>query len=283
MWTLNNYTDEEVDAVRESVLREDVAYVCFGKEVGESGTNHLQGYMEFTKKFRLGGVKRIRGFGRVHLEVRRGTREQAVEYTKKEGNWEEHGEVVQSNQGRRNDLLKIKDAIDAGASERDIADEYFGQWVRYRKSFQAYRQLRSNGGLREVEVYCIWGYPGTGKTRLVYSMEPSLFIQSDPSLTWFDGYAGEEAVLLDDYRGDGNEAFVLRLLDRYPLRVPVKGGFVNWQPLRIYITSNMEPPFGHESIRLPLMRRIKNTVRLSNNLDFSDELGIGLFFQSIIQ
>jgi len=30
-------------------------------------------------------------------------------------------------------------------------------------------------------------------------------------------------------------------LDRYPMRVPVKGGFVNWVPENIYITSSNHP------------------------------------------
>ena len=33
----------------------------------------------------------------------------------------------------------------------------------------------------------------------------------------------------------------LRLTDRYPMRVPIKGGFVDWVPVRIWITANYGP------------------------------------------
>lgn len=59
---------------------------------------------------------------------------------------------------------------------------------------------------------------------------------------WFDGYEGQENVLFDDFHGGVFKLpYLLKLLDRYPMRVPVKGGFVQWKPRRIFITSNIDP------------------------------------------
>lgn len=59
---------------------------------------------------------------------------------------------------------------------------------------------------------------------------------------WFDGYEGQDDVLMDDYQCSMlDREFFLRLLDRYPMQVPVKGGFVEWRPKRIIITSNHNP------------------------------------------
>jgi len=45
-------------------------------------------------------------------------------------------------------------------------------------------------------------------------------------------------VVIDDFYGWLPLNFMLQLMDRYPMQVPVKGGYVNWAPRFIYITSN---------------------------------------------
>ena len=52
-FTLNNYTDEDVDGVDAW----EYDYVIFGKEVGDNGTPHLQGYVECKTKKRLTWLK----------------------------------------------------------------------------------------------------------------------------------------------------------------------------------------------------------------------------------
>lgn len=60
---------------------------------------------------------------------------------------------------------------------------------------------------------------------------------------WFDGYFDQRIVIIDDFRGEYPLPLLLKLLDRYPMRVPVKGGFTNWAPTKVYITSNVQPEF----------------------------------------
>lgn len=76
-------------------------------------------------------------------------------------------------------------------------------------------------------------------------------------------------MLLDDYR-PGNVSFarLLRLLDSYKLKVPVKGGFVTWSPKRVYITTPHDPTvtfaarmeFGDGNID-QLLRRITKVIQ----------------------
>lgn len=87
------------------------------------------------------------------------------------------------------------------------------------------------------------GLTGTGKSRCVYDMfGKDLWTFVDDKGQWFDGYSGQTSALLDDFDGKSIPlTFFLKILDRYPLRVPVKGNFVNWRPKRIFITSNVPP------------------------------------------
>lgn len=276
-FTLNNYTAEEEQSIRE--LQPDsenpVSYLVFGREVGDSGTPHLQGYLELTKRLSLAGVKRLLG-QRVHLERRGGSQEEADEYCKKDGDFEAFGSLNVSGQGRRTDLETIRSKIDDGVPELVIAEEHFSKWVVYRRSFEKYRRLKhhSNGIRDQLRVIVLWGEPGTGKTRYVYAKHPNVFAVPDPALCWFDGYSGEDVALIDDYRGDGNESFLLRLLDIYPIQVPVKGGFVDWCPKTIYITSNVIPPFGHTGIGSALERRLYRTVAFTEVLDVETVHGL---------
>lgn len=49
---------------------------------------------------------------------------------------------------------------------------------------------------------------------------------------------GQKVAIFDDFRPWWCRFdYLLRLLDRYPMQVPVKGGFVNWVPEHIIITA----------------------------------------------
>lgn len=57
---------------------------------------------------------------------------------------------------------------------------------------------------------------------------------------WFDGYQGEERVIIDECgQGMMDINFLKRLLDRYPVMVPIKGGSTAWRAKSIILTSNL--------------------------------------------
>lgn len=88
-----------------------------------------------------------------------------------------------------------------------------------------------------------WGASGTGKTRLAYeeSDKDNRWI-SGKNLKWFDGYDAHTNVIIDDFRGDFCTFHeLLRLLDRYEIRVENKGGSRQFKPVDIWITSCYPP------------------------------------------
>lgn len=117
VFTINNWTEEEERAIedyaqeaQDNIGQHDCTYIVIGREVGESGTRHLQGYIELSTRYRLTQVKRIPGFQRAHLERRRGNARQAADYCLKDGSiLVEAGSISTVTQGSRTDLESLKE------------------------------------------------------------------------------------------------------------------------------------------------------------------------------
>lgn len=267
VWTLNNYTDDEQQHLRDLGGHEDVSYIVFGREIGaEGGTPHLQGYTEFRRRLRLNQVKGLLG-DRLHLERRRGSGQQARNYSIKDGDFEEFGSLATVHQGRRTDLETACADVLAGKRPKDIAAEHAVVFTKYHRGLLALRSATQPKRTWKPSVKVLWGDPGTGKTRSVYEAEQDVY--SHPGGPWFDGYDGQEAVLFDDFTGSCFKLqYLLKLLDRYPMDVPVKGGFVNWIPRRIYITSNVPVDEWYGNARpihvAALRRRLDSIVHYTN-------------------
>jgi hypothetical protein len=92
-FTLNNYTEDEYKSVCE-VRPGWVDYICVGRESGESGTPHLQGYLCLQRKQRIGFLKTV--LPRAHFESMKGTPIQASDYCKKDGDWVEFGTLPEN-------------------------------------------------------------------------------------------------------------------------------------------------------------------------------------------
>lgn len=135
--TLNNFTPDERDALVALIQSDVVKYGVLGYETGESGTPHIQGFIIFTSRKRLTSVKSLAG-DRCHLEVARGTSDQAANYCKKDGDYVEHGSyAVGPDQGKRNDWEELRDYIKQSVSRPTLGElwDHFPSLVgRYRSS-----------------------------------------------------------------------------------------------------------------------------------------------------
>lgn len=121
---------------------EDVVKCCWYQlERGEGGTEHYQGYLELKTPRALTVVKRFVGFSRAHLECRRGTRQQAIDYatkadTRVDGPWTFGDTLVEPTPGKRSDLKEFQVAVKEGMSIADARELYVEVAARYPKFFR---------------------------------------------------------------------------------------------------------------------------------------------------
>lgn len=242
-FTINNWTQEELDCLLQCG-KEKAKYLCIGREVGSGGTRHLQGYVNFKNKRRMRQVKALPGFMRAHLEAAKGTEKQASDYCKKDGDYLEIGESGCA--GRRLDLeTAAKILTESGGNLKCVAEACPGVYIKYGRGLRDYASVMKLKQPRNFKstVIVICGDPGCGKTRYVMEdcREKGLSMYWKPRGIWWDGYDGEDVVVYDDFYGWVPYDEMLRVMDRYPLKVPVKGGYVDFTSKIIYVTSNVKP------------------------------------------
>lgn len=209
VWTLNNYTTEERAFIDNLVEHDDVAYVSYGLEIGESETPHLQGHLELKKRYRLSQLKTLMG-NRVHLEMRKGTFEQAQAYVEKEGDFYTHGERVSRGQGARTDLDQLAQDIRNGVDRRALAETYGREFIRYGRGIDNYFRMFTHRSFEQFfgpfrwshnfswdRSVIMWGEAGIGKTEYAkYILPNALFVSHLDDLSLFnDEYSG---IIFDD-------------------------------------------------------------------------------------
>lgn len=224
-----------------------------------TGRLHHQVIVGFAKQQRLAAVKRLVGNG--HWEPSRSSA--ADEYVHKDatsvpGTRFELG----SKAFRRNvthDWDRIKQLAvcgDLAAIPSDIYIRYYGALCRI-----ASDNAEPVGMVRTCQVY--WGATGTGKSLRAWTEAGSGAYGKDPRTKWWCGYKGQDAIVIDEFRGSIDVSHLLRWLDRYPVTVEVKGGSRPLVGSRIWITSNLDPrkwyPEIDEETLSALLRRLNIT------------------------
>lgn len=253
-FTINNpcWTDDcDVDA-----LKADAEYLVIGKEVGEQGTPHYQGFVILNSVKTLAGMKRL--LPRAHLESRRGTAKQAADYCKKDGDIHvEHGELPQSAAEKTKDMWKQLIAW-AEAGEMDkIKDEHPAIYLRYLEKFRSLGRPPM-AILPQLENEWWYGPTGTGKSRKLWRDHPVHYAKQLNK--WWDGYDGEEVVAIEEW-APKNEctASLLKIwADRYPFPAEVKGEKLNRiRPKKLIVLSNysIEQCFTNVEDLEPIKRR----------------------------
>ena len=269
----------------------NVRGVCVGVEAAPTtGRAHLQGFLQLKDKRGWSYMKALLPPG-THFEVAMGTADQNIAYCKKAAvlaaagaggggaaasggpaampaTFHSFGEFTSKGKGHCG-LAELYEKVKQGASMEELRDCNFGLYCRYRNglmdavSAQRMELARTTdrGG---IYVRYWWGDTGTGKTRKALEMAQALpggcFMLRGSQLKWMNGYDFQRNLVIDEYNNDMVVQFMLGFLDRYALRLEIKGGhtYAFWD--NVWITSNLTRTELHASAKpahkLALERRI---------------------------
>lgn len=276
------WTDEALAKIKET----NPAYMCWAPETCPTTKRfHWQTYAYYKTQKQLNALRKlVSGVGSVDLA--RGSPDENRTYIF--GPYNKKGKEKPENpdaqelgvlplQGKRVDLEQFRGAIVSGKRGRDLSVDYLEIKAKYPKlegtlaaeeDEQRARQMYEDGIVPEVTV--LIGAPGVGKTRYAFDKHGHRNVYVMPcgdgcsKSVWWDNYRGQDVIMLDDFDGQINYRYLLRLLDRYPFQMQVKGGYCWRRCSKIYITSNTEISdwYPAEGDCSALRRRITNIIHL---------------------
>lgn len=235
-------------------------YLTFGREIGDAGNPHLQGFAYFSTCKSLRQMKVH--IDRAHWEAQRGTCDQAINYCHEDSTPEnpavEIGEkpLNQSQKGET-EIVRYQRAWESARDgnildvEAPIRVKYFGTLKRIATEYgEAPKKLKT------IENFWYYGAPGLGKSMYCHKKYPDLYPKTPNK--WWDCYEGQETVLLDDYDKTCGLSQLLKIwADRYSFIGEVKGGTLRLRPKRILVTSNytIQEIFGDTVLAQAIARR----------------------------
>lgn len=265
VFTLNNYSEDEYANISR-ICENESRFAIVGKEVGESGTAHLQGYIIFKRSYRFDTIKN-RYLPRCHIEVAAGSTDANIRYCSKDGNFREFG-TRPTESGRTRDELarRFLEAMHNGRSGLcEFATENPGTWYYSGHNLlRNYLTIQSPVERGDIEVLWLYGEPGVGKSRRAHGMYPRAFVK-EPRTKWWSGYHLESEVIIDDFGPLGIDInHLLRWFDRYKCYVESKGGMLPLLASKFVVTSNFSPEACfYENVQLPALRRRIVVERMS--------------------
>jgi len=253
------YTEEArqlfVDYFRQGFCR----YLVIGREVcPTTDRQHFQGFIVMKNVASLAKMKKISGTA--HWTMCNGTAKENNIYCTKEGDFEEWGTMPMDRAEKAlKDKEKWLDVIRC-AKEGSCEQFYPGEYVRYYSTIRK-MYVPDLPAFSPYSGIWFWGVTGSGKSRKAREEYPNLYVKQKNK--WWDSYAYEENVLIDDmtprhsHLGD----YMLNWVDHYPFPGEFKGGSSVFRPKNIIVTSNYKihevfAELGEETVRA-LKRRFQ--------------------------
>jgi hypothetical protein len=232
--TWNNYNvvdiedtmefSDEFDVVAYFESLPHIKYFKIGFEVGEEeSTAHLHAVVAFTQQKTFDTLRKY--FDNNHIEKIINL-DGALDYVGKMENVVEFGERPYANQGKRSDLAEMVMAIREGATNDELIENYPSQYFLHKQKVELLRSemlFAKYGKEKREHIYVAYvsGSTGIGKTYTVYDNFgfDDMYVVTNYGSGMFDGYMGQDVLVLDEYSGGISINEMLIMLDIYPNRL----------------------------------------------------------------
>lgn len=284
--TINNPNATDTEQLEHICLQADKwVYQYERGEEAVAAEEHIHCFLHFSIPKRVQAIKRA--LPRAHIDAVRNDPTDVIKYVTKldtrtrdpVSNFDFKDRLQVPKQGRRNDIIKIREKIKGGASLKSIAEDdesievlqrNFGFW----RWLQFQYKLDNSRRIRDLQVNYWWGTSGAGKTYAALSLfgddganAQNVFIAQKDNSLWWDGYEGQKAVIFDDWDDTWTTlSRIKRILDVYPYNLEIKGTFFPAMFTCVIITSNMNLydayPRCRDEDRQALFRRVHNIIKV---------------------
>lgn len=270
-------------------------YMIVANEIGDSGTPHLQAYIQFKSQCRFSSIRNTLN-NRAHIEPVRGTPQQNVNYVKKgdqpKTEWKAEGIRGQayglnadcyefSPENFNSNIGSQRSGSQAGGEanrQRFEDSKYLAKNDRieeipgdiYIRFYETLKRIRDDAKslpqtLDCLDNYWIYGFTGVGKSMGVRKIWPNHYPKMKNK--WFDGYKGEPTVIIDEWARETGQYLAEHLriwADYYPFTAETKGSSKRIRPTRIVVISNWPIEDCFRADEVDSMKRRFTTIHVAS-------------------
>ena len=182
-----------------------------------------------------------------HIEIKRGTCDQAIDYCKKDGVWTEIGkkpmtpkEKGDCNKKRWREILSKAEEGNHDWLRENEPHVWMMHEEKVRKKCKVMPEALDIGPGEKVHEW-YYGKPGTGKSHKARMENPGAYLKRKNK--WWDGYEGHDVVIIEEWSPDDKLSLqnLKEWADKWPFAAERKGGYMNIRPKKIIVCSNYHP------------------------------------------
>jgi len=226
-----------------------IRWIGKAREIGKKTEKaHDQGFF-YTRNAHSWGPRALGNLGKIfngaHIEPMISKIENNEWYCSKEGELQEWG--VMPRQGARDDIKETVDEVQTGTiTPRDVCLENPGFYHQYGRTIEKAYEIAMQSKFRTWMTTCTWwtGPSGSGKSHNAFKdfhPDTHYVLDFDDGGFW-EGYRGQETIILNEFRGEIRFSKLLALIDKWPISVKQKGkGTFPFLAKHIHITSVKTP------------------------------------------